>query len=286
MRAVPTPFNHIVLAERVLIAPGLPQGIRGRLRSQRPAFLLGNTAPDLGSLTDHGRAETHFFRVPMLDRRPAHLRMLKRHPQLARPDQLDPAQAAFIAGYLAHLWLDQLWIRSLFEPLFGTQAQDGGSFHDRLIAHNLLRAHLDRLDRRHLPPGLADDLTEARPDGWLPFAADRQIADWRDHLAEQLQPDGAARTTEVFADRLGIKAERFASLLNASEEMDRLVFRRLPPDLVDHYWHQGLAHTVELTQHYYLGQLARAPTTGRAVPRVRGSLEARTGEYHENHRTI
>lgn len=286
MRAVPTPFNHFVLAERVLGAPDLPQSIKARLQSQRPAFLLGNTAPDLGSLTDHRRPDTHFFTVPMLDRHPAHLRLLARHPGLVAPKALAPAHAAFVAGYLAHLWLDQLWIRSIFEPFFGPRASGGGSFHDRLIGHNLLRAHLDSLDRGRLPSGLGDILGRVRPQGWLPFAADEQIDRWRDHLSEQLFPDGAALTTEVFASRLGIAAERFASMLEAPEQMEQRVFGRLPADLVDHYWNRGLAQTVELVQYYYQGRATGAPATSRPVPRVRVSLEARTGEYHESHRTV
>ncbi len=44
---MPTPFNHIVVAEAVLADPGLNPGVRQFLQSQRGPFLFGNTAPDV-----------------------------------------------------------------------------------------------------------------------------------------------------------------------------------------------------------------------------------------------
>src|SRR5512147_2420190 len=44
---VPTPIQHIILAEQLLSDATLPAPLRDELRAQRGAFLFGNTAPDV-----------------------------------------------------------------------------------------------------------------------------------------------------------------------------------------------------------------------------------------------
>lgn len=282
---VPTPFNHIVLAERIRGDAALAEAIREHLDIERPAFLLGNTAPDFGSLTGRDRASTHFFSVPIRRRRPAHLRLLDKHPELAEPTALPPAKAAFLAGYLAHLWLDQLWISTIFEPYFARVATPG-SFHSHLVAHNLLRAHLDRLDRDHLPTGLGESLREAEPGQWLPFAPDGELNGWRDHLAGQLAPGGAMKTVEVFAQRLGIEPEEFVRQLNSARSMSEQVFDRLPEGVMRRFWAFARAASTELVQYYLEDRAAQAPTTARGIPRQLPSLAARTEEHHESYRAL
>lgn len=263
--AVPTPFNHIVLAERVLADPALPSAVQRALRSARPAFLLGNTAPDLGSVTGARRAMTHFFDVPMRDHLPAYFSMFRRHPE-TQPEQVQsPDQAAFLAGYAAHLWLDQAWITAVFEPYFGMQVRRA-TFHQRLIDHNLLRAHLDRLDRPALPADLADQLAQAQPAGWLPFADDQDIRLWRDHLLAQVTPGGHTRTVEVFAAKSGISRQEFAQELDSKETLQARVLSQLPDGLLQRFWREGLDASVQIVAAYMLGDLQAGSESARRVP--------------------
>ncbi len=250
----------------MLVHPRMPEQHRQALRLNRSAFLLGNTAPDFGTVSGLPRAASHFFDVPMLDRRPAHLRLLARHPELVRPDELAPDRAAFVAGYLAHLWLDQAWIATFFEPIFGPEVPRG-SFHQRLVNHNLLRAYLDQKDRNRLQPEVGTALNQAEPNGWLAFAPDKDLRQWRNHLRIQLEPGGSSRTVRVFSSRLGISADKFAARLASRAEMERAVFRYLPQSHLRAFWDLSLIHSVELVAAYLAGEIQEAPTVSRPFRR-------------------
>lgn len=257
---MPTPFNHLSLAEAVRLDPRLPAGARRTLDRSRPAFLLGHTAPDYVSLAGRPRVESHLFEVPMADRRPAHRLLFDRHPDLAAAADLDPDQAAFLAGYIAHLWIDQAWIAYIFEPGFGPSVARG-TFEQRLLDHNLLRAALDQEDLAGLPPRLGAVLRQAEPRRWLPFASDESLCRWRDNLASQLEPGGRPTTVEVFASRHGLEPRAFADRLSSLEagpvRPARLAaFRRLAVD-----------RTLALTHAYLAGRLDAVEAVNTSFPR-------------------
>lgn len=281
---VPTPFNHLALAERLLASPKLPSGTRQQLQRARPAFVLGNVAPDLGTLTGLPREASHFFEVPMQDLRPAHQRLFEAHPELAEPARLAPDHAAFLAGYLAHLWLDQAWILAIFEPVFGPEVPRG-SFKERLIAHNLLRAWLDEQDRRRLDGAVAAALREAEPQGWLPFAPDEDLRRWRDLLADQLAPGGDSQTAEVFAGRLGITAEEFRARLASPGWLEQAVFRHISRRRLRAFQRLALARSLELVTYYLAGRLAEAPHVSRPFRRKTAPLRS-PRRQHARHRAL
>jgi hypothetical protein len=202
----------------------------------------------------------------MVDRRPAHLPLFQRYPELSIPEGLEPDQAAFLAGYLVHLWVDQAWIAYIFEPAFGPSVARG-TFEERLLDHNLLRAALDQEDLARLPYGLDTVLASAEPEGWLPFTSDADLRQWRDRLAEQLRPGARPSTVEVFASRHGLAPEAFAARLSALEAGSRAApgvvrsgrleaFRRLADD-----------HARALTQAYLLGYLHEPGPWNAPFPR-------------------
>jgi hypothetical protein len=160
---VPTPFTHLATVPEILAAPALPAAARSALQECLPAFLLGNIAPDVQTISGQRREATHFFPVPLDAGPPATARLLARHPRLAAPGRLPPEQAGFVAGYLAHLVLDQRWVAEVFEPVFGPR-QQWDDFRERLYLHNVLRAHWDAADLARLPPGLPDELRAAAPE--------------------------------------------------------------------------------------------------------------------------
>lgn len=251
---MPTPFYHLSIAQDLLRHPALAPAARRFLRQNRPAFLLGNTAPDVQTISGQDRQSTHFFDLPLRpgDSAPWE-RMLSDYPQLAlrgtasgsQNNALPPAQAAFIAGYLCHLQADWLWIQDIFVPVFGP-TQRWETLRHRLYLHNVLRAYLDRQILPELPAGMNRDLARAAPQGWLPFVADPYLLQWRDFLAGQLGPGAGARTVEVFAARQGIAPEEFYRLLDSEELMDREVFTRLPRPQLEAYRQRLLEENLEL----------------------------------------
>jgi len=252
---MPTPFNHLRIAADLLAAPGLPAELRARLEAEQSAFLLGNIAPDVQTLTGQPREATHFFPVPLNGAPPALSRLFGLHPTLAAPHQLPAAQAAFLMGYLAHLEFDQHWVRTIFEPVFGP-AQNWGTFTERLYLHNALRSYWDFRDLAALPAETAPTLSAARPAHWLPFVADVDLARWRDVIADQLHTGtGAEGTLRVFAERMKIDAADFQALIHSPAAMAERVFTRVAWAEVLAYRERALMTSINLLTQYWAGSL-------------------------------
>ena len=253
---MPTPFNHLLAARDLL--PAFSGELRQTLEREWPAFLLGNIAPDVQTVSGQAREATHFFTVPLGDGPPAWRTLFTHHPTLAEAHRLPSAQRAFLLGYLAHLEFDQLWVRDVFEPIFGP-AQTWGSFPERLYLHNALRAYWDANDLNALPRDIGLALGEAAPREWLPFVRDADLARWRDEVAEQLRPEAVARTVAVFAERMGVDPEAFAQLVTSPEAMRRQVFSRLSPEQLSAYRVNALAQSVQVLEAYWAETLQHPP---------------------------
>ncbi len=252
---MPTPFTHLVFASEIRAV--LRAEVRAALEAEWPAFLFGNIAPDAQTVSGQPREATHFFPVPLNSAPPAQRVLFERHPALGRPKRLRPAVAAFISGFLAHLTLDQLWIARIFDPVFGEQ-QTWATFRERLYLHNALRAWDDARDLAALPAReISAVLRGAEPDTWLPFVADHDLRAWRDLVADQLGPGGAARTLEVFAARMRADPQAFAALVRSPEQMQRRVFTHVSLGELTRFRADGLRESVELIQDYWAAPTGR-----------------------------
>jgi hypothetical protein len=180
---MPTPVNHLILAQEMIAAGRLSAAARRLLESHWGPFLLGNTAPDSHRLTAH--------------------------------------HAVFLGGYLAHLLADEAWWRDVFDPFFGLSAP-WGAWKERIFLHNVLRTHLDREDQAQLNGSAGPALATAEPRGWLPFVSDDALCAWRDLLVTQLQPGHHIRTAEVFAERMHVASELIEEALLSPQPMARI----------------------------------------------------------------
>lgn len=254
---MPTPFYHLAVAHQVLQRQDLSPPAAQVLQRYASAFLLGNTAPDVQTVSGQPRQETHFFELPVdaQDRDPWEV-MFGEHPSLRRLGQIEPGRAAFIAGYASHLLADWMWVKILFNPVFGHDVT-WGSLSERLYLHNVLRAYLDF----QILPGLIKDfppqyrMEHLQPRGWLPFVQDVHLEQWRDYLCGQLKPGAAMQTVEVFAARQGIPAEQYYRLLNSENLMQREVFARLPYQSLLDYRRQLVDQNVQLLNHWTASHL-------------------------------
>jgi hypothetical protein len=232
---MPTPFYHLSVAKELLEHAQLPAEVGALINRERSAFLFGNTAPDVQTISNQARQETHFFEVPLRNNAaPPWILIFQRYAGLSDPGKLPPSHAAFIAGYLCHLQADWLWVRDIFLPVFGKRA-GWESFSRRLYLHNVLRSYLDQEILPNLANGSAASITQAYPVNWLPFVADTYLYHWRNYLAEQLRPGARVETVEVFAARQGISPDEYYHLLGSGERMNDEVFSRLPDDLLNNY---------------------------------------------------
>lgn len=244
---MPTPFMHLALATDILDGADLPAAARGLLAAHHGPFLLGNTAPDVQTVSGQERLETHFFTLPPTSDTPAQDALFDACPELAKAARLPSPQAAFIAGYIAHLTLDELWLRQIFLPFY----REGSlSWPERAFQHNLLRTWMDRQDLARINGSAARALQQAVPQGWLPFVHDKDLTNWRDWLVEQLRPGQHIQTAEVFAQRMGITTDEMESVLASPEQMARRVLKRLPEGILEEFRMVGRTRTIEVISRY------------------------------------
>ena len=250
---MPTPFTHLLAAPALLDFDEVPSAARSVMAANWPAFLLGNIAPDVQTISGQTREATHFFPVPLNGAPPAHRVMFEHYPELTRPQRLPAAQAAFLMGYLAHLSFDQLWIAELFAPVFGPE-QTWANFKERLYLHNALRAYMDAIDLAQLPAPIGPALHTAYPERWLSFVKDADLARWRDQVADQLLPGAVSHTVVVFAERMQTDPKALAALVNSPTEMDQKIFSRVSRERLEHYRALALTESARLIGEYWEGK--------------------------------
>jgi hypothetical protein len=232
---VPTPFYHLFVANELLARRTLPSRVQQFLEAYRDAFDLGNTAPDVQTISGQSRFSTHFFRIPIHDGDAFPWdQMFISQACLAHPWLLPPEQAAFLAGYLCHLQADWLWMLEIFIPFFGPSCA-WDTFPRRLCLHNGLRAYLDENIRSQLPANLGERLTRVESQHWLPFTEDEYLHAWRDFIVEQLQPEAVSRTVEIFASRDGISQDEFNHILKSQDLIEEHIFTQLPRQRLEIY---------------------------------------------------
>ncbi len=254
---------HLVLAEEILRGDALPPAARRLLIQHHGPFLLGNIAPDVQTVSGQMRAETHFYTIsrtpppahPLREDRGrlAYEMLFAAHPMLARAELLPPAQAAFVAGYIAHLLLDELWVETIFRRYF---LQDWAPWRERAFLHNVLRTWMDRRDQQRLNGNVATALRGAEPQGWLPFISDEHLRVWRNWLVEQLGPEQSVRTAEVFAQRMGVSAAEVEAVLRSPQQMEKRVFCHVSQAVLQSFHDTGYEHCVALVARYLKPELA------------------------------
>jgi hypothetical protein len=125
----------------------------GLLAAQAGPYYFGSTSPDIRVLTRWERERTHFFDLGSHEHQDSVAAMFAEHPQLADAGRLSPETAAFVAGYIGHLALDQTWIEEVYRPHFGQLSALGGDAQANIM-DRLLQFELERR-RREEPETVA-----------------------------------------------------------------------------------------------------------------------------------
>ena len=242
---------HLHIAERIQAHADLSNTARRTIQTYYPAFYLGNVAPDYQTICNVPRAKTHFYDLPpgISDR--AYPKLLSSFPELAEPVTLKTERAVFIAGYCAHLMLDLRWYHEILIPYF-VESQEWESHHQRFIVHNTLLTYLDKQSVAALPDSAVNVLSAANPQGWLPFALDKDLIEWRDLLVAQLRPGAPLRTVEIYAERLFLTPEEFESNLEEPAWMDEYLFDRVPIEMVQEILTSVVTESVNLITDYLM----------------------------------
>ena len=220
---MPTPFTHLHAAQRLLADPLLPAAARDLLAAERPAFLLGSVAADARAETGR-RADTHFYAYDEPLRDHPWRAMVQAHPSLCPAG--DPAQRAFVAGYVAHLCMDEIWSLEMMGPYFARGAWLTPS--ERFFMLHVILIYMDERDYGLLDGWQREALLAAQPASWLPFMPDAVLREWRDFIGGQLPP-GRSQTLEVFGGRIRRAPAEFRAVLDSPAQMQAGLWDHVPP---------------------------------------------------------
>ncbi|MSP22985.1 MAG: hypothetical protein EXR66_08250 [Dehalococcoidia bacterium] len=165
-----------VVAER-LRAPQIDE-LRG-------LYYLGATAPDIRVITRRERIHTHFFDLECLEAQDSVAKMFEAHPGLAMPENLDAMTRAFMAGFITHLVLDEMYIETMYRDFFGARS----SMVADPFANVLDRALQFELNRRELEDATAVGEILREVEGCetstaVGFIEDSYLVQWREVIVD------------------------------------------------------------------------------------------------------
>jgi hypothetical protein len=214
---MPTPFTHLVYAQRLLSDPAVPDDDRRLLNANRGAYLLGNVVADAHALAGLKREDSHFysFDQPMEDH-PWRV-MMARYPSLRDADADD--WRAFLAGYVMHLSMDEIWSLDMTGPEFA--GREWATQRQRFLMLHILLITLDERDLTRLDAGLNECLRDVPLHHWLPFLSDDVLRQWDTLIYRQIIPGGASETLSVYGVRVGKTPEQLRAILDSPEQMER-----------------------------------------------------------------
>jgi len=225
---MPTPFTHLESAQRLLEDDHIPPQTRAALADELPAFLLGNIAADARTESGLKREDTHFYSYDKgITEHPWRV-MMHVHPSLETAH--DSAQRAFLAGYVAHLSMDEWWSLHMLGPHFA--AREWAPRQTRFLMLHILLIYMDERDLNRLLPWQYETLSAAQPENWTPFMSDKILSDWRDFIARQIKEAGASETLAVLGSRINMQPPELRAILDSPAQMESDLWQHISPALL------------------------------------------------------
>ncbi len=153
----------------------------GLVDAERGAYYLGATTPDIRALTRWDRERTHFFSLNDFDEQSGVHRLFEQEPALRDASALDAPTAAFMAGYISHLVLDEDYICQIYRPMFGERSPLSGDamadVMDKALQWDVVRE--DCRDESKIDE-IRQTLAEAAVEVNVDFIARDTLSQWRD----------------------------------------------------------------------------------------------------------
>lgn len=174
------------LGLHTIIAKGVADRLRhGTLEEERGNLYLGSTAPDIRVITRWERGRTHFFDLSNFDEQSGVAALFRAYPRLHEPGRLSVATAAFIAGYLTHLVMDELWINTIYRPFFGERSPLGGGLSANIM-DRAIQFSLDRQKRidRELMAHVLNEIARSDLALEIDFIDGETLGRWKDVILD------------------------------------------------------------------------------------------------------
>lgn len=215
---MPTPFTHLAYIQDFRQDANLSEKHRTLLQEHWGAFLFGSIAPDSQHMAKLRRHHTHFFEYGAPPVRPPVSTLLKTHPQLQAASIVDNARRVFMAGYVGHLAVDEVWWNEVFYPNFSIYSR--GDWQKYIFLAHALLSIIDERDYLSLRDDVYPDLAKTTPKLELPFIDDSAVFGWRDVIAAQLAPDGQLQTLKILGERVPQGVEALTEFLQDETRLE------------------------------------------------------------------
>jgi hypothetical protein len=222
--------------------------------AERGAFYLGSTTPDIRVLTRCDRADTHFFDLDDFGEQSGVHRLLEREPSLRDASALDAQTAAFVAGYMSHLVMDEDYICEIYRPLFGERSP----LRDDAMANVLdkaLQFDVDRAEREDT--SRVDEirlaLAEAAVEIDVGFLARDTLRQWRDVSVDILaQQPSHERFARFISRRAGmvIDDEKLAQFAMEVPVLLRRTWEHVGEERMREYLQGARTHALRAMKEY------------------------------------
>lgn len=220
-----------------------------RIDADRGAYYLGATTPDIRALTRWDRERTHFFSLADFGQQSGVHRLFDEQPALRDAAALDAPTAAFVAGYISHLVLDEDYICEIYRPLFGERSALSGEaladVMDKALQWDIERVERDDAERAdEIRRALAETAVEVN----VGFIAPEVLHQWRDVTLDVFSATPSVERLVRFLGRR-MPGLQFASEADAARFVDSV------PEILRRTWeHVG----AERVQEYLQGSRRRA----------------------------
>ena len=196
------------------------------LDADRGAFYLGSTGPDMRILSRADRMSSHYFDLDCLDEQDAAGLFFEAHIELVDPSQLDNTTAAFVAGYLTHLVIDEIWVTDIYRPFFGPGSTLEGDARANVL-DRVLQYDMDLQCRKDRPvmDEIKGQLLATKPAFDAALADGAILMRWRDIVLDMISrpPDW---------ERFARTASRFLAVAGVSTDDEVNAFMKTLPSLL------------------------------------------------------
>jgi hypothetical protein len=172
--------------------------------SDRGAYYLGATTPDIRVITRWDRERTHFFTLDDFEEQSGVHRLFEREPYLRDAAALDTPTIAFMAGYISHLVMDEDYITQIYRPLFGERSDlrdDALSdVMDKMLQWDVERAECERAA---CDDDIRQALAETAVEVNVEFIGRDTLRQWRDVSLDVIsQPPSVDRLVRFLGRRM------------------------------------------------------------------------------------
>ena len=222
----------------------------------RGDYLLGSISPDVHYIGGAFRKETHFFDLDEQESESGTSLFFKAHPDLAGGSKVDTATKSFVIGYLSHLVTDEIWIKDIYRPFFGSSSSLGGDPTANVL-DRLLQFELDRREREDTvkKTAIRDDLCGSEPQVSIDFIAVTALRQWKDFACTMIDRD----VTLADFPRLArgfllpskkIDTEQLEPFLSSLTDRLDWVVRYVTPDGLTAFREKVINHSVTVAKEY------------------------------------